>query len=177
MTRDEKERLLLSVLPFIRQQTERFCRRTQMSYEDMLQESLLAAWCALERFDPSLSSICTFTSLVIGQHLVKQFQRSIQPRRKPEGHYLRSLNLAGDDGKELANAVPDSHREWSLAAFEELTEPCRPRDREIMRAIYVDGLTQEEIGQKQGCSHQCIGQIHRRAMTAIKRRASDHHGG
>lgn len=157
MTHDEKERLLLDLLPQIRIEAARGARRSGYLADDLYQEACMAAWTALDHFDESRSRLWTFISACIQWRFLTIWRMAHNKSRfnplKPE---QASIN------------IPDYRREWHPGEFDELTAPCRPRDREVLRAIYVDGLTQDEIGKQQGVTHQCISQIHRRALTAIR---------
>lgn len=160
MTRDEKEQLLISILPFIRRQTARLCLRTGMPYEDSLQEACIAAWYSLDTYEPAKGSPLTYVTKPIRWRLVMRFKQSINPIRKPEGHYPASL---GPD-----DMLPDSRREVSTMEFDELVACCREDDQEIIRAIYLEGFNQRELGERHCLSRQRITQIHQRALNTMR---------
>jgi RNA polymerase sigma factor (sigma-70 family) len=128
MTHDEKERLFLSVLPFIRRQTWRMCRRTGMSFEDMTQEACIAVWNSLDTYNPNAGTLTTYTDRPIYWRLRGLFLQAINPIRKPQGHCPGSLR----------RDVPDCRRKHSALEFEETLSFCRDGDREIIREIYDD---------------------------------------
>lgn len=160
MTRETKEQTLLSILPFIRGQTARACRKTGMPYEDMLQEACIAAWYSLDTYEPAMGSPLTYVTKPIYWRIVSLFKQSINPIRKPEGHYPASL---GPD-----DLLPGIQPEASTLEFDELLSACRCSDREIMREIYVEGFTQTEAAERHHLSRQRITQMHQRALNTIR---------
>lgn len=159
MDRDQKERLLLDLLPNIRPAARLFARRFSLDKFDCEQEACLAAWKAIELFDETRGfKLWTYVARWVDLALLNFSRRKwrIAKRERPERTDLFTME--------------DHHRDWSPLEFNELTEPCRPRDRDIIRELYVAGFTQAEIGERDGVSHQCIGQIHRRALVAIRAR-------
>lgn len=159
MTRDEKESTLLKLLPGVRMQACKFARRFRLDHNDCVQEACLAAWKSLELFDASLGfTVWTYMERWVGFALLNLSRRRAKQRERESA---------------LPVDVAEHRREWSAMEFGELLEPCRPRDREVMRALYVEGLTQQEIGEREGVTHQMIGLIHRRALTTIRAKRRD----
>lgn len=158
MTRDEKERLYLALLPQMRMEACQAARRFGGNREDLIQEACLAAWVAIDGFDESRGvKLWTFISSCIRYRLLTAWQTAKRHARTP------SIGLALDEQDPFAGYDEPF-------SFEELTRTCRPRDAEILRLWLVDGLTQEAIGKQQGCSYQAIGAICRRGLNAIRER-------
>lgn len=159
MTHDEKERLLLSLMPNIRAAGRSFARRSGYPADDMVQEACIAVWVGLENYDPLLSSVRTFADRCIYWRLLTYWRKAHDKRRFPETRPA-----------ELPTEVQDYRGSEcrSSLEFEELIQCCRPRDAEVLRLQFAEGLTQDEIGEQQGCSHQAINQCKRRALTTIR---------
>jgi RNA polymerase sigma factor (sigma-70 family) len=154
MTHDEKERLLIQFLPGIRMEACKVARRFGLDYGDCIQEACLAAWKSLELFDPSLGfGVWTYMERWVAFSLL-----SLCGKRRRQR----------DREAVLDHDVSDHRRDWSPQEFEDLISPCHYQDRDVLRAMYVQGLTQEEIGRERGVTHQRIAQYHRRALTKIR---------
>jgi RNA polymerase sigma factor (sigma-70 family) len=159
MTRETKERLMLDLLPQVRMEASKAARRFGGNRDDLIQDASLATWIALDHFDASLGfQLWTFISSVVRYRLMNTWRTTKRHKRTP------AIGLCEEESDYRTSEYnPDSE-------FADLIKCCRPRDAEILKAMFVDGLTQSEIGQQQGCEHQAISTCARRAMATIRER-------
>lgn len=161
MTHEERERLLIELLPNIRAEASKFARRAHQSIEDSIQDAILFAWVSLKTFDESHGvKPWTYVSNLVRWKLADKFRSSITPRRKPDGHYPESLNIE----------VQDRHPNLvdQLRDFREYLGPCREREAAALTAIYVEGKTCTEMAQAEGISTSAMTQVARRGLERLR---------
>jgi RNA polymerase sigma factor (sigma-70 family) len=84
----------------------------------------------------------------------------------------------GGDGGRLEDVVADPQAETPGAAllerdgFEQMLAPLRPPHRAVLRPLYADGQTMEEVGLARGVTKQRIEQIHKEALRRLPRAVS-----
>lgn len=180
MTNDAKEQLLLDLLPHIKAEAAQLSRRSRVPAEDLAQEGSLAAWRAMDRRDESLSyRAWTFLRYrVVGamkdyirskRHLLGSTQYHKLPR-------VASLAMSSSvDGRAtaLGETVPDTHPDpldeaISLDGFEMILKRCYPKERVLLRRIFINGTTQTEIAAEQGVALSAISNRFQRAMGRIR---------
>ncbi len=158
MTHDQKERLLIELLPNIRAEAGKFARRARMDREELIQEGAMEAWRCLDRFDEALGyQVWTFIATCINNRFGNLWAKSRRQCRW-DG---RSTSLQFDvPGREPEPTIVDK--------FVDLIAYCKPRERDILTRIYRDGVTQQEIGQNTSVTYQCISQVARRGLNRIR---------
>lgn len=162
MTHDEKERLLIELLPNIRAEAARFARRTHQAIEDAIQDGLLFAWMSLDSFDPARNvKPWTYVANLVRWKLLDKFRRSLSLRRKPAGHYPEALN--GDTVIDHRANERQQARE-----FAEWLTPCREREAAVLTAIYVGGRTCSELARDEGISCSAISSVAQRGLKRIR---------
>lgn len=158
MTHDEKERALIGLLPRIRLEALSTARRFGGPADDLIQEASLAAWVAIGKFDESLGfKLWSYVRVCIHRQLLNSWHR--QKREAKE----RASGFLEDQVDHRQNTGIDQ------VQFDELVRTCRPRDAEILRKQFVCGHTQQEIGDRCGCSKQAINQCTRRGLAAVRK--------
>lgn len=141
----------------------------------------MAAWRAMDRRDESLSyRAWTFLRYrVVGamkdyirckRHLLGSTQYHKLPR-------VASLAMSSSrvDGRAtaLGDTVPDTHANplddvISLDGFETILKRCYPKERVLLRRIFINGTTQTEIAAEQGVALSAISNRFQRAMGRIR---------
>lgn len=175
MTRDERERLLLDLLPFIRREARILSRRLSFNEDDLYQEGSIAAWLLLEHFDESLGfKAWTF----IRPRVVGSMQDYIRRRRSIFARcrqYVDVTSLATrvPGATQLADTICDYRRSRATdvsesESFEDLMKHCTPKERVLLRRIYVGGEEKKEIAAEQGRAPSVVGYHVRRALNAIQ---------
>jgi len=158
MTHTEKERLFLDLLPQVRMEASKAARRFGGDRQELIQDASLAAWIALDHFDASLGyQLWTFIASCVRYRLMTSWYTQKRHKRTP------AIGLCEDEQDQDAEYCEQ-------AEFENLLQGCRPRDAEILRLKYIDGKSNREIGEQQGCSHQAIGECARRGLAVIRER-------
>ncbi len=135
-------------------------RRFGGSREDLIQEACLAAWVAIDEYDESRGvKLWTFIERCIHFRLLTVWNTARRHARTP------AIGLAFDETDYRRNESSEA-----LAFADLMQSNIRPRDAEVLRLMCVEGFTQEEIGQQQGCSHQAIYHCAKRAVEKIRKR-------
>lgn len=112
--------------------------------DEVVQESLLEAWCKAERFDPTRGGALTWLGAIV-RHRAIDLVRQTTARRSREardGH--SSARVAGDDTVDsvLAIAEHDSVR-TALSVLTDL-------QRQAVRLVYYEGLTSSQAAARLG---------------------------
>lgn len=159
MNHTEKERLFLDLLPQVRMEASKAARRFGGDRQELIQDASLAAWIALDHFDPSMGyQLWTFIASCVRYRLMTSWYTQKRHKRTP------AIGLCETEVDHRSNEYREP------IEFEQLIQGCRPRDAEILRKQYIEGLSNREIGEQQGCSHQAIGECARRGRGVIRER-------
>jgi len=81
----------------------------------------------------------------------------------------------GDDGDELVQFVTEScvteaevGKHLIAAELREVLEILPPRERKVLELRFLEGLTQQEVGERLGVSRQRVDQIEKRALRRLR---------
>ena len=81
----------------------------------------------------------------------------------------------GDDGDELVQFVTEScvteaevGKHLIAAGLREVLEILPPRERRVLELRFLEGLTQQEVGERLGVSRQRVDQIEKRALRRLR---------
>jgi len=80
----------------------------------------------------------------------------------------------GDDGDELVQFVTGAFVTEAevgrnlVAGLREALEILSPREREVLELRFLEGLTQQEVGERLGVSRQRVDQIEKRALRRLR---------
>lgn len=178
MTNDAKEQLLLELLPHIKAEAQKLSRRSRVPAEDLSQEGSLFAWRAMDRMDESKGyRAWTFLRYrVVGamKDYIRSKRHLLGSTQYHELPWVRSLSLPSNrvDGHatSLGDTVPDTHADLddaiNLDAFEVILRRCYPKERVLLRRIFITGETRTDIAEEQGVAISAVAQ---RAQVALGR--------
>jgi len=78
------------------------------------------------------------------------------------------------ENKEFNFTVPKNISEWTLAPedWQTINETLSSKERWVV-GLFLDGLTQRDIGDRLGISHQTVGKILKKAISKIKKLFKD----
>jgi RNA polymerase sigma factor (sigma-70 family) len=175
MDRTEKERLLLDLLPLIRHVAGKFSRHdVGFERDDVQQEACIAAYKALDEYDPALGiKLSTWVWNGIVFHLKSRWATAHHPKRWTEDRpWSLSFKAGGDeDNKLLADTIPD-HRSSPFQEqfeFQEAIRPCFCHERSLLIQHFYQGYTFQEIGEQQHLSGERIRQKTAAAIERLRR--------
>lgn len=181
MTHDDKEQLLLELLPHIKAEAQKLSRRSRVPAEDLSQEGSLFAWRAMDRMDET-KGYRAWTYIryrVVGamKDYIRSKRHLLGSTQYRELPWVRSLSLPSNrvDGHAtaLGDTVPDTHSDplddaINLDAFEVILRRCYPKERVLLRRIFISGETRTDIAEEQGVAQSCIAQRARDALSRIR---------
>lgn len=184
MTRDEQERLLIDLLPFIRDEARILSRRVNfLNEDDLAQEGAIAAWLKLDDFDESLG-YKTWTFIrprVVGGMLdYVRRRRSLFAKFSRERKMVTPVSLskvltgrANREPTTLGDVIADYRHSPADEAndaedMEDLLKHCTPKNRVLLRRLFVTGDTQREIAAEQDKAPSVVSYHVERALTAIR---------
>lgn len=175
MDREQKERLLVDLLPLIRHVAGKFSRHAVgFEYDDVYQEACIAAYKALDTFDASLGVLSTWVWDAIVLHLKSRWVKAHRAKRWT-GEKPKSLSLTGrwhnSDNEMWANGIPDYRSDpfEQQADFNEAIRPCYCHERELLIRHYYEGYTFQEMGEQQHLSTQRVQQKTAAAIARLRR--------
>jgi len=170
---EENARLVLAVL---RRRFPSLCADPERRAEAYV-AGYMGLVAAARRFDPKRE--CAFSTYAVRciEGGLLQYLRGERLARRVSCVSLETP--IGDEGRELAEMIPDEHAERPGAAlvdaagFEALLEALPPspagrRQAELLRALYLDEMTPGEVAEAWGTSRQRVHQLHGQAVQAIR---------
>ena len=159
--RPEKDRLsfkreLTGVIPHLRAFARGLCGRPDLA-DDLVQETLLKAWAAQERFEPG-TSMRAWTFVILRNAYLTDMRRN-----RFRGEYDENVaerTLTAPAGQEAPLHLSDMHRAL-------LTLP--PERREALLLVGAGGFSYEEAAEICGCAVGTIKSRVGRARAALSR--------
>lgn len=144
-----REALILSCRPLAFKLAKAFHRRNPwLELADVLSEAMVGLCRAADTFDPRRSAFTTWTSRIVGQHLVQTVRRK----------EVRAGELTTDP---TAPASVDHLADVESVAV--LKRHLMPRDFAILWAVHGEGQTLEAVGRDHGIKRQRVFQLLTRA--------------
>jgi RNA polymerase sigma factor (sigma-70 family) len=178
MTHEEKERLLLLLMPQIRHAAHSFFMRSGICRDDLDQEATMAVWKLLDDYDPSLGTP--------GAFVARRIKGSLQDYARSSSHILgntrgRNLGKVGSLSKmadserndTLGALIPDHrrnrmHEVLQREDFDDHLLSCYPDERALLTRIYIDGVEKVAIAKERHVSPTLIGTHTNRAFVRIR---------
>jgi RNA polymerase sigma-70 factor (ECF subfamily) len=158
--RAEFKRELTEVVPHLRAFARGLCGRPDMA-DDLVQETLLKAWAAQERFEPG-TSMRAWTFVILRNAYLTDMRRNRFRGEYDEGVAERILTAPA--GQEEPLHLSDMHRAL-------LTLP--PERREALLLVGAGGFSYEEAAQICGCAVGTIKSRVGRARAALNSMLAD----
>ncbi|MEE4200778.1 sigma-70 family RNA polymerase sigma factor [Erythrobacter sp.] len=158
--RAEFKRELTEVVPHLRAFARGLCGRPDMA-DDLVQEALLKAWAAQERFEPG-TSMRAWTFVILRNAYLTDMRRNRFRGEYDEGVAERILTQPA--GQEEPLHLSDMHRAL-------LTLP--PERREALLLVGAGGFSYEEAAQICGCALGTIKSRVGRARAALNSMLSE----
>jgi RNA polymerase sigma-70 factor (ECF subfamily) len=125
---------------------------------DAVQRAFVQAWRAADRFDPA-RELKPWLYAITRRAAVDIYRRERRTQQQ----------LTFDDVVETVVAEPPSMvTVWQAWQVREALEQLRPRERQVLRLAYYDGLTQTEIAERLGVP---LGTVKSRTARAQRRLA------
>lgn len=141
----------------------RFRVATREVAEDVTSEVFLKALRSFERYDPSRASPRTWL-LRIARNAVTDHLRSLRRRG--------SLHVSLDRVPDLVSDTPSQEervlRQERIQALLNANQTLRPADQEILSLRYGAGLSNSEIADSLGISHNAVAVRVHRALKRLK---------
>ncbi|QIQ87934.1 sigma-70 family RNA polymerase sigma factor [Erythrobacter sp.] len=156
----EFKRELTEVVPHLRAFARGLCGRPDMA-DDLVQETLLKAWAAQERFEPG-TSMRAWTFVILRNAYLTDMRRNRFRGEYDEGVAERILTAPA--GQEEPLHLSDMHRAL-------LTLP--PERREALLLVGAGGFSYEEAAQICGCAVGTIKSRVGRARAALNSMLAD----
>ncbi|MCY0898309.1 MAG: sigma-70 family RNA polymerase sigma factor [Firmicutes bacterium] len=125
--------------------------------EDVVQDVFLRVWCYADRWDPARGSVDTWI-LVIARHVIYDYLRRAERQRTLEVTEEAILALA-DPGDEMLQLVEHENIRTLLSALP-------PEQREVVRLVYGEGLSTQEIAAQLRVP---LGTVKSRLRLALRR--------
>lgn len=190
-TRDER---IVSLMPLVRSMARAMKRKMpQFEYDDLVSEGMLGAIQAVDRWDPAGGgSLDTFARhRVIGQMI--DYTRDFSPLSRAhwklvkEGElefHLGSLDTPIVTGAgstvDLVDILPDNEdtiaKMIDMLTIRDVIMKLPPKDQEVLRYYYYDGMTLRQIANLYGVSEsricQRLARMHRRAYEYLEEEAA-----
>ena len=155
--------------------------RNGANFEDYVQTGFLGFLYALEYYKPEHG---TMFSTVLSMCIKTPFSdlagvRTERQRREPLGNCI-SLDAPvseEEDSATLGDFVEDTQSELAFLAVEDqqlrdavesAVSSLAPDEQRVIRLIYWEKLTREQIAEKLGCSRVKVDSIHRKALGRLR---------
>jgi RNA polymerase sigma-70 factor, ECF subfamily len=106
--------------------------------DDLVQETILRAWAALDRFEPG-SNMKAWLFTILRHCAMKAHSRRSRCVEDPDGSYVERLQTA-----------PDQHLRLDIQDTLKALEKLRPERREALILVAAEGLSCEEVAQISG---------------------------
>jgi RNA polymerase sigma factor (sigma-70 family) len=135
-----------------------YLTRDWVDAEDLLQETLLKAWAARDRFTPGTSLAAWTRRIMYNAHLARV------------SRFSSRFEIEDPDGA-IALAVPaPAAQEWSLALREvgARVRTLPKRDRDDLLSTALDGVSYGDAARRRGCSIAAMKSRLWRARQALK---------
>jgi len=136
--------------------------REQKEAEDVLQEAFLQMWKRLATYEPSRSSLFTWTVMIARHKAIDRLRARQRQARLVEAIVLEAKETAVPERTDLS--LPQDERERVRAALAQLN----PGQREAIDLAFFGGLTQTEIAEKLGAPLGTIKARIRRGLLALR---------
>ncbi|MEO1616769.1 MAG: sigma-70 family RNA polymerase sigma factor [Planctomycetota bacterium] len=129
--------------------------------EDLVQESLVSAWNAWERFQGTGSREAWMFGILL-RHVRKHFRTLSRFRRRLQHYAVRRESEARE---EPPSDQSIAQREWNRSVWSEVAKLPR-RQAEVITLRFADQLSHEHIAEVLGCP---VGTVKSRIHHALKR--------
>lgn len=166
MDKQERDKLIMEHLPFVRQIAGRF--RAFKCTEDLVHEGILGLIRATDLFDPTRGvKFLTYASYWIKVFIIRYVRKQAEyiPVEDDQMGNLQDMSISADEV-----AVQQDIREKTIKHLKDVA--VTDRDIQIISERYLDpksDITLREIGEKYGVSRQRIKQIEKRTISKIKK--------
>ena len=159
LTEEEKLRYLQESEPLIRYEAWRFWSKFRglFDLEDVRQECRIFLWLTLGGYDPSKSKLSTYFSRFIQYKLHNRFF----PRHK---NTLYAAPLDPEWLPEMLSGEPDLY----LFEYTELLNQLKPREKQALELIALQGLNQTEAARIMGISKTAVRNNLRQAREKLQ---------
>lgn len=156
---DARERLILLYRPMVFWMAKKF-RVQYGSYQDLLQEGMIALITAADNFDVTRSnSFSTYAYYRIHGRMVNFLQRSESRAPVPvEDEYL--------ERDESFSEILDM-QEWRLV-IEDGFNQLQERERDVVHSLMMEGRRAAEVADEQGVGVSHVYRLQRRAIAKLK---------
>lgn len=165
---DAKEELLSRLEPLIISSIRRYYYNPYV-YEDLLQEGYEIALSTIEEYDPSKGShFLGFIKLRLKYHYLNKHK---------EKSTISLNQTIGDEGMELIELIKDEKpgpldkilQKEGLMELKQAIDLLTPRQREVIIAFYIEGMSIGEIGEKLGIAYRTVVNTKSKAMEVLKK--------
>ncbi|QQY79155.1 RNA polymerase sporulation-specific sigma factor [Keratinibaculum paraultunense] len=165
--KNAKEKLILKLEPLIISSIKRYYYNPYM-YEDLLQEGYEIVLNAIEEYNPNKG--CHFLGFVklklkyhyLNKHKEKQTSSLNQPVKDGD---MELIDLIEDEGfSPLDNII----QKEKINKLKEGIKSLTPRQREVIIAYYIEGMSIKDIGKKLGIAYRTVVNIKTNAIDVLK---------
>lgn len=154
--------------------------RNGATLEDYVQAGFLGFLKAIDYYKPDHG---TAFSTVLCMCILNPFQQTASVRTNKQSHepdHWTSLDAPvgeEEDSATLGDFVEDTQSELAFLAVEDqqlrdavesAVSSLAPDEQRVIRLIYWEKLTREQIAEKLGCSHSKVDSIHRKALGRLR---------
>lgn len=163
-----KEQLLSNLEPLVLSSIRRYYYRPHL-YEDLIQEGYEVVLDSIEEYDPDRKVyFLGFVKLRLKYHYLNKHK---------EKQTISLNQTIGDDGMELVDIIQDDgpdplERAIQIEESQVLKEAINfltPRQKEVVVAYYVEGLTLGEIAEKLGIAYRTVVNTKTMAIERMKK--------
>jgi RNA polymerase sigma factor (sigma-70 family) len=145
----------------------------QMDICDFVQEGLIGFIRGLRNYEPGPASTATIETYA-GRRMFGAMQDAIKhnlrdKRWAPAGLMIdidESFDIAGEDGREWIDAMHDQRTlERAYQRFEKLPR----KQRQVMKLMYVDGLSQADVARQLNTTNGNVSTLHKTAIETLRK--------
>lgn len=170
MTRDQKERLLLDLLPYIGAEAARFARRCSIPRDDLQQEATLSAWIAIDRIDETLGyKAWTFLRPRVVGAMTDYARKRGHLLGSTRGRKMPAMGSLVAGGMVLNHRTTPQDDLLAADAFWDLT-----RGNVLLHRVYQHGQQIKDVAAEYGQPASTVGRRVKRALQHVRQRIEGH---
>ena len=181
---DEAKMLIINrykplVYRFLSQYYSRFSSCSSSLREDLIDDGVLTILECINTYDNKKASFSTHCYYQLRANI----QNNLRYTYKGIQHGLTSMDKAMNEGSEdkeqsMHDVIPDSNvdiekdyieNEERNHVFEVIDKVCTKREKEVLSAMCIDGMTREDIAKMLNCTESSLCGARNRAFAKIRK--------